>query len=237
LKIHLANSANRDATIIGITSPKREKTLPAKDGQLLSFKRYIAAGEQHLHDDLVEKFGGTDYSKELIAADPEIDLEIVGRFITETSTVLLDAKKKPIYCAPEILEITYSAEGKEIDRKPPVDIAPNINDLTPIKWSNRLIPKAEFVSKYAIKRTIQLHHVDGLTFDYLFAIAKEISEKNSVVLLSAGADGKSPLIISTNSSPYRAFLEGRVKDQSFLLLLHLSNMELKRPTIKSTESE
>ena len=237
MKIHLTNSANRDATIIGITSPKREKTLPAKDGQLLSFKRYIASGERNLHEDLVEKFGGMDYSEQLIAADPEIDLEVVGRFITETSTVLLDANKKPIYCAPELLEITYSPDGKEVERKQPVDIASNINDLTPIKWSNRLILKAEFVSKYSIKRTIQLHHVDGLTFDYLFAIAKELSEKNSVVLLSAGADGKSPLIFSTNSSPYRAFLEGRVKDQSFLLLLHLSNMELKRPASKSTESE
>ena len=145
MKIHLTNSANRDATIIGITSPKREKTLPAKDGQLLSFKRYIASGERNLHEDLVEKFGGMDYSEQLIAADPEIDLEVVGRFITETSTVLLDANKKPIYCAPELLEITYSPDGKEVERKQPVDIASNINDLTPIKWSNRLIPKAEFV--------------------------------------------------------------------------------------------
>jgi|688.fasta_scaffold22506_5 hypothetical protein len=237
MKIHLTNSANRDATIIGITLPKREKTLPAKDGQLLNFKRYVAAGERHLHEDLVEKFGSTDYGKHLIATDPEIDIEIVGRFITDTSTVLLDVKKKPIYCAPELLEITYSADGKEVERKPPVDIASNINDLTPIKWSNRLIPKSEFVRKYSVKRTIQLHHVDGLTFDYLFAMAKELSDKSSVVLLSAGADGKSPLIFSTNSSPYRAFLEGRVKDQTFLLLLHLSNMELKRPASKSTENE
>ena len=65
MKIHLTNSANRDATIIGITSPKREKTLPAKDGQLLSFKRYIASGERNLHEDLVEKFGGEIESGEL----------------------------------------------------------------------------------------------------------------------------------------------------------------------------
>ena len=172
MKIHLTNSANRDATIIGITSPKREKTLPAKDGQLLSFKRYIASGERNLHEDLVEKFGGMDYSEQLIAADPEIDLEVVGRFITETSTVLLDANKKPIYCAPELLEITYSPDGKEVERKQPVDIASNINDLTPIKWSNRLIPKAEFVSgeclggsqlESTVLAVTSLHFGDGYT--------------------------------------------------------------------------
>jgi len=32
-----------------------------------------------------------------------------------------------------------------------------------------------------------------------------------------------------NGSPYRGFLEGRVDGERYILLLHLSNMELKMP--------
>jgi hypothetical protein len=76
---------------------------------------------------------------------------------------------------------------------------------------------------------MQIKHADGVTFDFLHSIAKELDEKDCVMLLSAGQDGKSPLVFQTNGTPYRGFLEGRVKDDGFLLLLHLSNMELKKP--------
>jgi hypothetical protein len=69
-----------------------------------------------------------------------------------------------------------------------------------------------------------------VTFDFLYSIAKELDEKDFVMLLAAGLDGKSPLIFQTNGTPYRGFLEGRVSGESFLLLLHLSNMELKKPS-------
>ena len=41
--------------------------------------------------------------------------------------------------------------------------------------------------------------------------------------------GRDPLVFYTNGSPFRAFLEGRVDGERYQLLLHLSNMELKRP--------
>jgi hypothetical protein len=36
--------------------------------------------------------------------------------------------------------------------------------------------------------------------------------------------------------PYNAFLEGRVKGEAYCLILHLSNMELKRPP-KSAQAD
>ncbi len=50
-----------------------------------------------------------------------------------------------------------------------------------------------------------------------------------MVLLGGGAQGKEPLIFQMNGTPYRAFLEGRIDGARYQLLLHLSNMELKRP--------
>jgi len=69
--------------------------------------------------------------------------------------------------------------------------------------------------------------VNGLTYDFLFAMAKELHEANSLLLLGAGKDGKQPLIFRRGSIPYRAFLEGRVDGERYTLILHLSNMELK----------
>ena len=233
MKIHLSNSSDRDATVVATSIPAREKTIPSKDGVPVEFKRYVAAGEKNLHEDLILKFGKSDYSDEIIKGDPEIDFEMVGREISETSTLLLDGDRKPIYCAPEVFEITYAADGTEQERKIPIDVAPNVNEDFPIKFTGKLFSKSEFVRKFGIKRTLQIQHVDGVTFDYLFNIAKELHDKDSVMLLGGGQGGKNPLVLASNGTPYRGFIEGRTKENSFLLLLHLSNMELKKPEIKT----
>jgi hypothetical protein len=58
-------------------------------------------------------------------------------------------------------------------------------------------------------------------------MAKDLSEKNSLMMLGAGAKGNEPLVFQDNGKPYRAFLEGRIKGESYLLLMHLTNLELK----------
>jgi len=229
MRIHLSNAIARNATVVAVGVKLQDSSIPAKDGSPVSFKRYIAAGEGTLHSDLVKKLGD-DYSKALVEADPEVDFETVGRSIEGTTSVLMDKAGNPLYCAPEVFEIIYGVDGKETERRTPIDVAPNINEDVPIKWTGRLIPRADLVRKFAIKRTMQIKHADGVTFDFLHAIAKELEEKDSVMLLASGVDGKSPLVFQTNGTPYRGFLEGRTAGEGFLLLLHLSNMELKRPT-------
>lgn len=232
MKIHISNSTNRDATIVATSTPAKESTVPSKAGKPVSFRRYVAAGEGKLHEDLVKSLGDV-YSQNLIDSDPEIDLEMVGRTIDGTNTVLLDQANQPLFCAPEILEIIYGPDGKEVERRTPVEIAPNVNEEVPIKWTGKLIPRADLVRKYGIKRTMQLRHVDGVTYDFLFAIAKELHEKDSVMLLAGGEGGKGPLVLQSNGSPYRGFLDGRIEGDTFLLLLHLSAMELKKPAAKA----
>jgi hypothetical protein len=131
------------------------------------------------------------------------------------------------------MEIIYGPDGKEVERRTPVEIAPNVNEDVPVKWTGKMIPRADLIRKYGIKRTMQLRHVDGVTFDFLFAIAKELDEKDSVMLLAGGEGGKGPLVLQSNGSPYRGFLDGRVQGEKFLLLIHLSAMELKKPVAKS----
>ena len=232
MKIHISNATNRDATVVATSSPASKGTIASKNGKPVSFQRYVAAGEGKLNEDLV-KILGDAYSQQLIDADPEIDIEMVGRTIDGTNTLLLDIDNQPLYCAPEIMEIIYGPDGKEVERRTPVEIAPNVNEDVPVKWTGKLIPRTELLRKYGIKRTMQLRHVDGVTYDFLYAIAKDLDEKDSVMLLAGGEGGKGPLVLQSNGSPYRGFLDGRIQGDKFLLLLHLSAMELKKPVAKS----
>jgi hypothetical protein len=78
---------------------------------------------------------------------------------------------------------------------------------------------------------MQLRHVDGLTFDFLFEMAKELEQKDSLMLVGTGEKGVSPLIFQANGRPYRGFLEGKTNGKSYQVILHLSEMELKKPVV------
>jgi hypothetical protein len=107
----------------------------------------------------------------------------------------------------------------------------------PIRWTGRKMPKSDVVRKFAFRRSMQLQHVDGVTFDFLFAMAKELADEDVMVLLGAGESGKDPIVLQMNGSPYRGFLEGRIDGDCYLLLLHLSNMELKKPESTPVEGD
>jgi hypothetical protein len=66
-------------------------------------------------------------------------------------------------------------------------------------------------------------------FDFLRSIARTLQEEDKMLFVGSGSRGTEPLIFQRNGSPYRGFLEGRVEGDGFCLVLHLSNLELKRP--------
>lgn len=236
-RIHIANAQARNATVVARSvAPQIAKLTMGISGEAAEFKRYIAAGAGKLHEDLSQSIA-EDYSKALIEGDPEVDFEIVGRFIDATQSVLLSAKGEPLFAAPKIVEITYAANGTETDRRDPVEVAATVNDTVPVRWTGKKMPKQEVVRKFFFKRSMQLGHVDGISFDFLKGMAQELHDENVMVLLGAGETGKDPLIMQMNGSPYRGFLEGRVDGDNYILLLHLSNMELKKPEVKTATTE
>jgi len=235
-RFHLANAASRDATVLTVSIPAPAVPTSGKDGQPVTFRRYITAGEGLLDADLQARFEGP-YDKQLVDGDPEVDFETVGRMIDSTQSVLLSSSGEPLYCAPEVVEVTYSPSGEETDRRVPVDAVATINDTVPVRWAGKPMAKSDMARRFAVKRSLQLRHVDGVTFDFLHGMASELAEKDSVILLGSGEDGKGPLVFQLNGSPYRGFLEGRVDGERYQLLLHLSNMELKRPAKLDSKTE
>ena len=226
--IHLANAKGRDATI-GLVSikaaPGPKLGLP---GEKLYFRRFLAATEKVTHEALVKEFG-EDYSKNLIDSDPEIDIESIGMRIEQTQTVYIDGAGELMYVDPNFIEVVFNPDGTEKERRDPVDTVMNVDVETPVRFSGRLVSIQDAVRKFGFRRKLQLRHVDGLTFDFLYEIAKELESKESLMVIGTGAKGTSSLIFQANGRPYRGFLEGRTKDKSYRLTLHLSEMELKKP--------
>ena len=50
-----------------------------------------------------------------------------------------------------------------------------------------------------------------------------------MLLIAGGEKGNQPLVFRRGGLPYRGFLEGRTDGEKYMLILHLSNIELKAP--------
>lgn len=235
-KLHLTNATGRDATVdFAGLKPKAPPRL-GQPGHKVRFKRFLASTDQGLDPALQRRFGD-DYAQALIDGDPEVDLELIGREIGETTQVFLSSEGEVLYASPEWMEIISGPQGEERERRAPVDVEANVNEERPIRWTGRRIPRAELIRRFVIGRTVQIRHFDGLSYDYLHTMAKDLDAEAAVVLLGVGAGGREPLIFNTNGTPYRAFLEGRVDGERYQLLLHLSNMELKRPAAAGSKAK
>ena len=227
-KLHVMNAAARDALIqVATLAPGPAPALGA-EGKKVSFRRFLAATEEGSHHRMQVRFGD-DYGQALVAGDPEVDLERIGRRISATDTVYLASNGEVLQATPQVVEDIFGHDGSEKLRRVPEDSPANVAEELPVRWTGRKMKRREAVRKFAFKRTMQLRHVDGLTYDFLYAMAKELHEGDQMVLLGAGPDGKAPLIFSTNGLSFRGFLEGRVDGPRYQLLLHLSNLELRRP--------
>jgi hypothetical protein len=226
--IHLTNSKGRNATVglLSIKGPPSPK-MGLPEGEIV-FKRYIAATDAGTDAALKARYG-KDYAKQLIESDPEVDLEKVGCFLEQTQSVYLDGSGQIMYAEPKFIELVLNADGTEKERREPVDASSNINGETPVRWTGRKLPIKDAVRRFSFRRRVQLRHVDGLTFDFLFQVAKELEESQALMLLGTGDKGTGALIFQANGRPYRGFLSGRTHGTSYQLILHLSDMELKKP--------
>ena len=230
-EINLSNDAGRDAVVgtESVRSVKQIRWLDEKNRQAGSV-RFIKASVDYDIDVLLKEHGDLNgVSQALIDGDPEIDMENAGRFLTDTSRVYVD-NDNAIVRNVRFIEVVRNADGsvrEERDR----ELAPtNIATDTPLRWSGIFIPQDKEIRKFVFSGKAQLQHVNGLTFDFLYGMAKELHEKDCLMLLGAGVKSNQPLILRRGGTPYRGFLEGRVEGEKYCLILHFSNLELKVPT-------
>ena len=226
--LRLMNALARDGLVQTLTPPREPKPRLGLLGHTVAFQRYLACTEETRGDALSKRFGD-DYAQALIEGDPEVDIEHVGRTIGETNIVYLTASGEFLHSPPAIVEVITAPDGSEKDRRAPVDTESNIDDTHPVRWTGRKFPAADAVRRFVFRRSLQVTHLDGLTYDFLHAMASELATENVLMLVGAGPKGIDPLVLQANGKPCRGFLEGRVDGERYQLILHLSDMELKRP--------
>jgi hypothetical protein len=231
--INLTDAKGRDANVAlgGLKHiPSAVIGLP---NERLTFKRFVSSTRECSHEALEQRLGD-NYGQNLVDSDPEIDMEQTGFFIDQTQMIYLNRHGEALFVEPEVVEILFDPQGGEKERRVPLDTLSNVDTAAPVRWTGKKIPVTEAVRRFAFQRRLQLFHVNGITFDFLFEIARTLHMSQSLMLVGAGDKGSDPLIFRANGKPYRGFLHGRVDDTRFQLFLLLSAMELKNPSLESS---
>ncbi len=233
-ELSIANSAGRDAVVNldSVQSRLKVRWVDAQNRQAGNI-RIIKSTVDHDVAAITQRVGGLDkVAQALIDGDPEVDMEMTGGFLKDTSRVFIDKDQKIVHRVQQF-EIIHNPDGSERDRRPRAVAPQNVTEDSPLRWSGKMIKKDEACRKFVFSGKMQLMHINGLTYDFLHGMAKELEEKDSLMLLGAGPKSNQPLILRRGGTPYRGFLEGRTEGDKYCLLLHLSNLELKVPTESS----
>jgi hypothetical protein len=238
--IKLANDKKRDAEItFRSLNPKPAITMVMATGEKVIHKRVVKGTSQSSTQSLLAKYHekpkeGVDFqmqlagrlAEDLIASDPESDLELTGKFIDDVSRVYINEAEKPVFRVKKTEKI-YSPTAELKEEREPKYNEGNITGESIVNWTGKLMPKLKVYNKLVFQKKYQLKHINGLTYDFLFGMAKQLADKDALMMMGGGASGKDPLVMNDGGKPYRAFLEGRIKGDKYCLILHLTDQELK----------
>lgn len=228
-KIHISNKKSRNTLVNfkGFPAKATTKKVDADTNKIFNKKIIKGTAANSFESLAKEQEGDLDkLAEELINGDPEIDLEITGKFLGQSPKVYVNEDLKVVYKVTKTEKI-YSPQGELKEERPLRHLAANVISDDPLKWSDKYFPIEEIYNKFVFVRTYQLFHDSGLTYDYLYEMAKELEEKKSFLLLGSGKKGIGPAIFQEGGTPYRVFLEGRTQGDQYMILIHLSNLEFK----------
>lgn len=198
-------------------------------GQPVYSRRLLKATVDQSYDALIETHKNDEALAEaLVAGDPEIDIERSGMMLWGLSRVYVNPKEELVFRI-EQTEVVRNPDGTVRNKRPRRRLDANVDAEIPLTWSGKMIPKGEAVRRFVFGTKLQIVHINGLTYDFLFDMAKALHEENALMVMGAGPKGSDPLVFRRGSTPYRGFLEGRVKGKKYVLLMHLSNLEMKTP--------
>ena len=238
--IKLANQKNRDAEVtFRSLNPKPTVKMVQESGEHVVNKRVVKGTSKNSTQTLLNKYDekskdsqeiklqlASRIAEDIISNDPEIDVELTGKFIEDVSRVFINESEKPVFTVKKTEKIFSPKAELKQEREPKYNEC-NILDENMVKWTGKLMPKSKIYNKLVFNKKYQIKHINGLTYDFLFDMAKELSDKDALMMMGGGASGKEPLVMNDGGKPYRAFLEGRIKGDKYCLILHLTDQELK----------
>lgn len=226
-KINLSNESKRDAEVaFGTTFHRPSPIYKTADGKMSLTERRVKATMATADEALLKQYG-EGLADVILSSDPEVDMETFGLKVESVKKVFLTEEGKVAY-GVRLDEHVFLSDGTEKEVRPETTTSANIaTDGIPILCTGKLIPREKAMRMFVFKKSYQVQHVNGLTFDFLFDMAKKLAEADAMMLVGGGSKGIDPLVMSNGGSPYRAFLEGRVEGDKYALILRLTNLELK----------
>ena len=224
--INITNDKKRDTRVaFQPCTVKSEINMVLRNGREKQNIRFVKTTT--CTDMLLKQYGGLQNIGTAIAAsDPEIDIETTGCLIHKTHKLYLTQKGEISYRLDKF-KILYDLQGREKERLAFSSLPASINIGVPLQWTGREYPRKEVIRRFVFTRNYQLRHISGLSYDFLFDMAKLLHERDVLMLLGAGKKGGEPLVLSLGGTPYRGFLEGRINGSAYALILHLTNTELR----------
>ena len=226
-KINLSNDTKRDAEVaFGTTFHRESPVYKTDDGKKSVNERRVRATMRTTDEALLAQYG-EGLADALIAGDPEVDMEQFGLKVEGLKKVFVTPQQKVAY-GVTLSEHVFLADGTEKEVRPEQTTTANIAlDGLPLRLTGKLIPRQKAMRMFMFKKSYQVQHVNGLTYDFLFDMAKKLAEADSMMLVGGGQKGIDPIVMANGGTPYRAFLEGRIDGDKYALILRLTNMELK----------
>ena len=221
--VNLTDSRSRDAVVKAETTGVDEEVRYVDNENQPSYTRKIlkATVEQDF-ETLVKNHQGDAEAlgKALVDGDPEVDMEICGHYLWGVSKVYVDSSDGIVYRI-EQQEIVRAPDGSVREKRPRNRPEANVDSEIPLTWTGRKIDKDDAVRRFVFASKLQIVHINGLTYDFLYGMAKELAEANSLMMVDGGSKGRDPLVFRRGSVPYRGFLEGRIDGDKYLSLIHI----------------
>lgn len=225
--INLSNKKDRDAKVVfkSLNTPPAIHMV-ASSGESVINRRILKGTSKNSIFVLLKKFNDPDQLAEaIIEKDPDVDFDLAGKTLNVSDRVYINADEKVLYKVRKNEKI-FLPNGDLKQERVPRYLDANIAIEQAVNWTGKMIPRKNIYNKVVFVRNYQICHVNGLTYDFLFDMAKELAEKDSMMMMAGGEKGDEPLVFNDGGKPYRAFLEGRVKDSKYCLILHLTDLEL-----------
>ena len=131
--IHFIDDQQRDAQVtFSSLNPKARVRLVDSEGDLPQTKRMIKASAETQVDALCDRLVGSNDAEaeagalmreiqladHLISGDPEVDMELHGKFISHSAKVYVDPDMKPVFRV-NAKERIYNAQGEMTEERLP----------------------------------------------------------------------------------------------------------------------
>lgn len=219
-RLRLADHRGREAVVALLSvHPTIQIHYQGPEGQPLQHRRRIKLSADHVNPPGADP---DDISRVLIDGDPDVNMEQTGRATGPCDRIWVDRDGCPCY-APVYVGVQYHADGTEREWRPMPMHPANLVTARPRVWSGVLRPRRDIIRSEIFTRAYQVAHTTALEFDFLYALTRHLQDGEVMVQVGSGQRGTGPLRCERNGPAYRGWLDGRVGDDTYQLVLYLAS--------------